>query len=280
MSKWNFIVDVPLCTNCNNCHMTIRDEYVHNTFEGYCAPMPHHHDKWIRITTRERGSDSMLDLAYLWETCNQCDNAPCMRAAQDGAVKKRADGIVIIDPVKARGQKQLVDACPYGHIWWNEELQLPQKWIWDAHLLDAGWKSPRPEQACGTLSIKTIKCSDEEMAALVNKEKLEVLRPELGTKPRIYYKNLYRYSKEFIAGSVATEIKGLEECVKGATVVLKKDGRDVEKQVTDYFGDFKFDKLEPNSGDYEIIVNADGKQKSFKHNLKKSVYLGAMRIDK
>ena len=28
--------------------------------------------------------------------------------------------------MKAKGQKQLVDACPYGHIWWNEELQIPQ----------------------------------------------------------------------------------------------------------------------------------------------------------
>ena len=46
-------------------------------------------------------------------------------SAKNGAVSKREDGIVIIDPVKARGQQEIVDACPYGAISWNEEKQLP-----------------------------------------------------------------------------------------------------------------------------------------------------------
>ena len=32
---------------------------------------------------------------------------------------------MLIDPVKAKGRKDLVDTCPYGHIWWNEEYQVP-----------------------------------------------------------------------------------------------------------------------------------------------------------
>jgi nitrate reductase beta subunit len=32
--------------------------------------------------------------------------------ARDGAVRKREDGIVIIDPEKSKGQKQIVDSCP------------------------------------------------------------------------------------------------------------------------------------------------------------------------
>ena len=31
------------------------------------------------------------------------------------------------------------------------------------------------------------------------------MKPELGTKPRVYYRNLWRYSKCFIGGSVAAE---------------------------------------------------------------------------
>jgi Fe-S-cluster-containing dehydrogenase component len=95
--------------------------------------------------------------------CNHCDDAPCMKAAKDGAVRKRDDGIVIIDPVKAKGQKQIVDACPYGAISWNEELQLPQHWIFDAHLLDAGWTKTRAEQAARPASIVTMKVEDAEM---------------------------------------------------------------------------------------------------------------------
>ena len=62
----------------------------------------------------------MIDIAYVPTMCNHCDDAPCV-AKGGGAVKKRDDGIVLIDPEKAKGRKDLVDACPYGHIWWNEE---------------------------------------------------------------------------------------------------------------------------------------------------------------
>ncbi len=40
--------------------------------------------------------------------CNHCDDAPCHKAAQGGAVRKRPDGIVIIDPEKAKGQKKIM----------------------------------------------------------------------------------------------------------------------------------------------------------------------------
>ena len=121
MNKWNLIVDVAECTNCNLCTLAAMDEYVGNEFPGYSAPMPKHGHKWIDILQKERGQLPMIDIAYVPTMCNHCDNAPCV-AKGGGAVTKRADGIVLIDPVKAKGRKDLVDACPYGHIWWNEEL--------------------------------------------------------------------------------------------------------------------------------------------------------------
>ena len=71
-----------------------------------------------------------------------------------GAVAKRADGIVLIDPVKAKGRKDLVESCPYGHIWWNEEHKLPQAWTFDAHLIDHGWKQTRGQQSCPTAAMR------------------------------------------------------------------------------------------------------------------------------
>ena len=61
----------------------------------------------------------------------------CIEAAPD-AVYKRDDGLVIVDPVKAKGNRGLVDACPYGAIYYNEELDVPQKCTGCAHLVDAG----------------------------------------------------------------------------------------------------------------------------------------------
>jgi hypothetical protein len=178
-----------------------------------------------------------------------------MKAAKDGAVRKRDDGIVIIDPVKAKGQKQLVDACPYGAIWWNEEKQLPQAWPFDAHLLDAGWTQTRGAQVCPTRAMTAICVEDEEMQRRAREEKLEVLHPEYGTKPRVYYKNLDRWNKVFVAGSVAGKIRGVLECVEGAKVTLEKDGRRVAEAVTDPYGDFRLAGLEEESGAYRLGIS-------------------------
>jgi Fe-S-cluster-containing dehydrogenase component len=276
MSKWNLIIDVERCSNCRNCFLTVKDEYCGNDFPGYSRPQPNHGHRWLDIKKRERGSGSLMDVAYLPVTCNQCDQAPCLKAG-GGVVRKRNDGIVIIDPDLAVGRQDLVKACPYGHIWWNEELRTPQKWSWDAHLLDQGWKAPRPAAGCGSSAFQAAKLSDEEMKARAEREGLEVLRPEWGLGPRVWYKNLYRFNRDFIAGSAAYHLAdGREECAEGAVVRLVKDGRELASQEADYFGDFKFDGLEPESGPYVLDLSWKEYRISREATLDKSVYLGAI----
>jgi len=277
MKKWNMIIDVAECTNCQLCALSAMDEYVGNAWPGVAAPMPRHGHQWIDIKQKERGQAPMIDIAYVPTMCNHCDNAPCLGKGGD-AVKKRADGIIIIDPDKAKGRKDLVESCPYGHIWWNEELQLPQTWPFDAHLLDQGWQQTRGQQACPTGAMRAIKVEDDEMARMARDESLEVMKPEAGTKPRVYYRNLWRYSKSFIGGSVATEANGMVDCVEGATVRLIKDGQTVARATTDNYGDFKFDKLDENSGRYTITVMALGRTKMLDASLGPSVSLGEIRL--
>jgi Fe-S-cluster-containing dehydrogenase component len=278
MKKWNMIIDVAECTNCNLCTLAVMDEYVGNEWPDYSAPMPKHGHKWINILQKERGQTPMIDIAYVPTMCNHCDDAPCIKAAPKGAIKKRRDGIVIIDPKEAKGQKQLVDACPYGHIWWNEDLQLPQAWTFDAHLLDRGWKQTRGQQSCPTGAMRALQVADEDMARIAHEDNLEVIRPELGTKPRVYYRNLWRYSKCFIGGSVAEEKQGVVDCVEGASVQLVKNGASVAVTTTDNYGDFKFDELEDNSGRYSIQIFSRGRSKVVDVELGTSISLGEIRL--
>jgi len=257
MKKWNMIIDVAECTNCNLCTLATMDEYVGNDFPGYSAPMPKHGHKWIDILQKERGQVPVIDIAYVPSMCNHCDNAPCVDRG-NGAVTKRADGIVLIDPIKAKGRKDLVESCPYGHIWWNEELKLPQAWTFDAHLIDQGWQQTRGQQSCPTGAMRAVCVDDGEMANLVRDQKLEVMEPEFGTKPRVYYKNLWRFSTCFIAGTVSRKTKGVIDCVEGATVRLLNESDVVAETTTDNYGDFKFDRLDENSGDYTIEISVVG----------------------
>ena len=212
MKKWNLIVAVGLCHNSNNCFLAVADEYQRNEHPGYAAEMPLHGHRWIDVKKKERGSAPMVDVFYLPTMCMHCDDAPCVAAAVNGAVKKRADGIVIIDPIKAQGQKQLVESCPYGAIWWNEEQQLPQHWNFDAHLLDNGWKEPRCVQSCPTGALRSVLISDSEMEKMKPTEGLEELEPGEKTKPRVHYKNLHLYKKCFIGGTIAIIQNAIEDC--------------------------------------------------------------------
>jgi Fe-S-cluster-containing dehydrogenase component len=277
MKKWNMIIDVAECTNCNLCTLATMDEYVGNEWPRYSKPMPRHGHKWINILQKERGQVPMIDIAYVPTMCNHCDDAPCIAKA-GGAIKKRDDGIVLIDPEKAKGRRDLVEACPYGHIWWNEEFQVPQAWPFDAHLIDDGWQQTRGHQSCPTGAMRAITLEDADMARLAAEEGLEVIRPELGTKPRVYYRNLWRYSKCFIGGSISAEADGVVDCVEAAQVRLLKDGAQVAEMASDNYGDFKFDKLDEGSGKYTVEISANGRSKTVEAELGASVNLGEIRL--
>jgi Fe-S-cluster-containing dehydrogenase component len=275
MKKWNMIIDVGKCHNSNNCFLSVADEYMGNEHPGYSTAMPKHGHHWINILRNERGQAPMVDVTYLPTMCNHCDDAPCMKVAKNEAITKRPDGIMIIDPEKAKGQKQIIDACPYKAIWWNEEKEVPQVWIFDAHLIDQGWKEPRPVQACPTGALKSLLIEDDEMQKKADEEGLEVLKAELGTKPRVYYKNLDLYNKCFLGGTVISKINGVEECVENAFIVITKDGDKISETWTDAFGDFKIDGLEPESGNYDIEVShPDLASKKVTAALGSSTYVG------
>ena len=190
---------------------------------------------------------------------------------------KRDDGIVIIDPEKSKGQKDIVDACPYGVIWWNEEKNIPQKCTLCAHLLDEGWNEPRCVQACPTGALRVIRAEDAAMKKIVASENLEFLHPEFNTKPRVHYKNLYRYLKCFIGGSVAFEKQGITDCAEGARVVLLKDSNKLDETVTDNYGDFKFDGLEEDSGRYMLEIECEGyEKKALEIDVKTSLNVGTI----
>ncbi|MEW9583318.1 4Fe-4S dicluster domain-containing protein [Paraburkholderia sp. DGU8] len=277
MNKWNLVIKVGNCENCHNCVIAARDEHVGNDFPGYAAPAAAHSDSPIRILRRVQGDSHMVETTYLPVMCNHCDDAPCMRVG-GSAVRKRADGIVIIDPEKARGRKDIVKSCPYKAIVWNDELQVPQTWIFDAHLLDQGWAQPRCQQSCPTDVFETVKLDDAAMAEKAAREGLKVLRPNLGTKPRVWYSGLERWETCFIGGSVSARIGELVECVRDAAVALYVGDHKVADTVSDGFGDFRFSGLTQGSGLYRVEIRHALGNTWRECELGESVHLGEISL--
>ncbi len=280
MKKWYLTIDVAKCENCGNCLMACRDEHTGNDWPKYAAPQAEHGGKWIEVSGKERGQYPFIDVAYLPVTCMHCDQAPCMEAGKPDAVSKRPDGIILIDPQKARGQRNIVAACPYGAISWNEELNLPQKCTLCAHLLDKGWTETRCVQSCPTGALRLMHTEEARMDETARAEQLQTYLPERGTRPRVYYRNLERFTHCFIAGSVATRNGAAEDCVEGAEVILR-NGKDekIAVNITDNYGDFKFDGLPQNSGKYIITIRrGDDNIKTVECVLKDSLNVGVVYL--
>lgn len=281
MKQRYMVIDVAMCFDCNNCFMACKDEYaqldtndpVVGTVENEwsdSAPQPRHGHRWMDIQRRERGQYPRIDVAYLPTPCQHCEDAPCQKAYPQ-CVTRREDGIVLIDKTKARDVKGLVSSCPYGAIYWNEEICTPQKCTMCAHILDSGENPgmPRCAHSCPTEAIKFYTMEPAEMEKKVRDEGLEVYRPELNTKPHVFYKNLYRFEKAFVSGEL---LRG-GECAEGVTVSLKGEGLN-ETRLTDCFGEFKFDALSP--GAYTLY--AGGKELQTVQ-VQESVNIGEISLD-
>lgn len=174
-----------------------------------------------------------------------------MKAAKDGAVYRREDGLVLIDPVKSVGQKQIVDACPYHAVYWNEEKNIPQKCTGCAHLLDDPNSPIRVPRCVDNCHVNVIQFGEESELDLTG---AEVLHPEYGTKPRVFYRGL---PKKFIAGTVYDP--EIDEIIEGATVVAEGEAGTYQA-VTNSWGDFWLRGLE--DGKYTVTITAGDKVKT------------------
>lgn len=278
MKKWNLVIDCARCHDCNDCFLADKDEFVGNDFPPYTVAQPWSGHRWLNIHRKESGQHPIVRVCYLPQPCMHCDNPPCITKAPQDAVYKRKDGLVIIDPVKAKGHPELVDACPYEAIWWNEEAQVAQKCTGCAHLVDAGWTETRCSQICPTGAIKFYMASDEEMAEITAAEGLEAFKPELGTKPRVLYKNLNRWQKVFVGASIA--LKDTDECAEGATLTIGCGEVKVGEGVANNYGEVIVDMLDVGAV-YEIAIAVVG-YKPFTTTVKldDSINIGQVLLEK
>lgn len=276
MTRYGMIMDVTKCNGCYNCFLACRDEYCGNEFPPYSASQPMTGHFWMRIIEKERGKYPKVKVAYTAVPCMHCENASCVKLAQNGAIYKRTDGIVIIDPQKAVGQKELLTTCPYRVIYWNEEKQLPQKCTLCAHLLDKGWKEPRCVEACptGALVFGDLDDPDSEISKIMASDRTETLHPEYGLNEKVRYIGL---PKRFVAGSVVFADK--DECAEGVKVTLEGEGEKKTLQTNNY-GDFEFEGL-PADKTYAVKIEYPGyRSQKLEARTAIDVYLGDIFLTK
>jgi len=232
---------------------------------------------FMRVTEKEMGKCPKIKVDYVAQPCFQCKDATCVKMAVDGEVYRRPDGIVIIDPVKAKGKREIVNTCPHRVISWNEAQNVAQKCTFCAHLLENGAREPRCVEACpsGALTFGDLDNPNSEIAKNLKSAPVEELNPGYNLKPNVVYRNL---PGRLVAGEVIFADKQ-EVGAKGVKVTLKGDK--IEKATeTDFFGDFEFKSL-PADKTFTISIDAKGyKAQTINIKTDKDLNLGEVFLNK
>lgn len=243
-----FVIDLARCVGCYNCQVACKDEHCSNDWSPYARPQPETGQFWLKVNEEERGTLPKVRVSYTPVLCMHCEAAPCMDACPiEGGIYRREDNLVLIDPKKCSGCRSCVDACPYGCIYFNDNFHIAQKCTGCAHLLDReDWERPRCADSCPTDALRLM--DEAEAKDLI--DRAEVLNPEYGTKPRVYYLNK---PKKFIGGTVYNP--KTKRIVEGATCTLSGSNGTLVV-TTDGFGDFWFEDVAVDT--YALKIEADG----------------------
>ena len=259
MKKPGIAINSARCMACYACFMACKDEHC-GWDTALSKAQPELGQYWMNIHEWERGdNERRVKTATVPTPCSHCDNPACVKAARDGAAYKREDGIVIIDPEKAVGQKQIVDACPVGAVYWNEALQLPQKCTMCAELLDdpdyPGFE-PRCVEACPNQALVFGDLADPEsnISKLIAANKVTQLECLGDMGSSVVHLNI---PSRFLAGTVAYPQELEEVCIGAKGKITNEASGEVCETETNWAGDYEFENL-PKNASYTVEISFPG----------------------
>lgn len=187
--QWAKVIDHTRCIGCHACTTACKSENVVPI--GVTRTYVKHVDVGVFPQVRR---------AHQVTRCNQCAHAPCVTACPTVAMFKRPDGIVDFDKSICIGCKACMAACPYDAIFINPDDHSAEKCNFCAHRVDVGLE-PACVVVCPTQAILIGDMNDQSsyVAQIVNREPVNVRRPEKETLPKLFYKGAHQATLDPLA---------------------------------------------------------------------------------
>lgn len=179
MPRYAMAIDLSLCVGCAACAVACKMEN---------EVPPGVFNLWIR--EREIGTYPDLAVEFRPEQCLHCENPPCVPVCPTGASYQTQEGLVLVDPKKCIACAACIAACPYDARYLHPAGYV-SKCTFCAHRIEQG-RLPACVETCPTFCRTFGDLDDPESPvsrALKEAERVDVLRPELGTKPKLFYLN-------------------------------------------------------------------------------------------
>lgn len=188
-AQWAKVIDQTRCIGCHACTTACKSENLVPI--GVTRTYVKHVDVGTWPEARR---------AHQVTRCNQCAHAPCVTACPTSAMFKRPDGIVDFDKRICIGCKACMAACPYDAIFINPEDHSAEKCNFCAHRIDSGLE-PACVVVCPVEAILVGDMNDTTslVAHYVNREPVQVRRPEKETLPKLFYKGAHQATLDPLA---------------------------------------------------------------------------------
>ena len=212
--QFAYALNLSVCVGCRRC---VEACHVENNHDRRTR------GSYIRVFEMDQGS---MDLAhgsvdydhpvpadghfYMPVQCQQCENAPCVRACPTQATWQERDGIVVVDYNWCIGCRYCQAACPYHarrYNWRRPEVPsdevnpdqgylsnrirpqgVVEKCTFCLHRVRDG-RFPACLEACptGARVFGNVLDDRSEIRWVLENKRIFVLKEELGTRPRFFY---------------------------------------------------------------------------------------------
>ncbi len=212
--KWLMAFDIDRCIGCGSCVDACKTEnhvpegsYFRTWIERYIirkAEPGSGETRGETIVDSPNGGrngfppsaiprDQIPKSFFVPKLCNLCEHSPCTQACPVGATFDAPDGVVLVDPNYCVGCGFCIQACPYGCRFLNPETKTADKCSLCYHRITRGL-NPACVEVCPTQArvfgdLKNAAPSDPIMQ-FIEKNKVQSLKPHLGTDPRVAYANM------------------------------------------------------------------------------------------
>jgi len=189
--RWVKLLDQSRCIGCHACTTACKSE--NEVPVGVTRTY---------VKSVDVGVFPQVRRAFQVTRCNQCEDAPCVAACPTQAMFRREDGIVDFDKSICIGCKACMAACPYDAIFINPEDHSAEKCNLCAHRLDVGLE-PACVTVCPTEAILVGDLNDSAsaVAQVINRDAVQVRRPEKNTRPGVFYKGAHQATLDPLAAS-------------------------------------------------------------------------------
>lgn len=175
--RYGIVIDLRKCVGCNACTVSCKIEY--NVPDGK-------YRTWVKEI--EKGSYPEVIRHRLPRLCNHCDNAPCEKACPVQATYRGENGEILIDYNRCIGCKYCMAACPYDARFVNPVRKTAEKCTFCFHRTQAGLL-PACVTTCvgGARVFGDLNDPNSLVSRLIANNPVQVLKPEMNTKPTVYY---------------------------------------------------------------------------------------------